>query len=115
MELVGELVAGPAGALPERIAALDHEPVDHAVEHDAVVEGAFCFLPGGGVGPLLRSFREANEVLDRAGGLLVKQADGESSLGGIEMGISAWLHGDSSHGRENRRAGSMIAVPDSRS
>jgi hypothetical protein len=27
----------------------------------------------------------------------VKQADGESSLGRIEMGISAWLHGDSSH------------------
>ena len=32
VELVGELVAGAAGALPERIAALDHEAVDHAVE-----------------------------------------------------------------------------------
>src|SRR5919109_545354 len=37
VEFVGELVAGATVSLPERIAALDHEAVDHAMEHDAVV------------------------------------------------------------------------------
>ena len=42
MELVLELIARAAGALPERIAALDHEAVDDAVEDDAVVERRCC-------------------------------------------------------------------------
>ncbi len=38
VELVAELVAGATGAGARRVAALDHEAVDDAVEHDAVVK-----------------------------------------------------------------------------
>ena len=38
VELVLELVAGAAGAVPARAAALDHEVGDHAVEDEPVVE-----------------------------------------------------------------------------
>src|SRR3954447_4540972 len=37
VELVAELVAGATEALPERVAALDHEAVDDAVEYRPVV------------------------------------------------------------------------------
>ena len=46
VELVGELVAGAADALSQRIAALDHEAVDHAVEDDAVVVRRPSSSPG---------------------------------------------------------------------
>src|SRR3954453_4105557 len=48
VELVLELVAGAAVALPERVTALDHEAVDDPVEDRAVVE------PIGGLLPRLR-------------------------------------------------------------
>src|SRR5690606_22174565 len=38
VDLVVKLVAGATGALPERVAALDHEVVDDAVEDHAVVQ-----------------------------------------------------------------------------
>ena len=41
VELVCELVAGPAGAVAARIAALDHEVGDDAVKGQAVVVAAF--------------------------------------------------------------------------
>jgi hypothetical protein len=43
MELVGELVAGSTVALAQWIAALNHEPVDHAMEDDAVVVRLLLF------------------------------------------------------------------------
>src|SRR5215213_6419608 len=93
VEFVGELVAGPAGALPERVAALDHEALNHAVEDDAVVERRLLLLARRRMRPLFRALREADEVLDRAWGLFLEQPNGEASFGGIEMRVSPWLHG----------------------
>src|SRR5262245_24342943 len=61
VELVRERVTGTAGALPERIAALDHEAVDDAVEDRAVEVG--CLHPASRprIGPFLRSIGEAGE------------------------------------------------------
>ena len=56
LKLVGEVVSGSADALTERVAALDHEAVDHAVEDGAVVIRLLCaFLVRPRIGPLLRS------------------------------------------------------------
>src|SRR5205085_3219924 len=62
-ELVGDRIAGTARALPERIAALDHEVRDHAVEHRPVVEPLLRLLAGPGIGPLLLPLRQVDEVL----------------------------------------------------
>src|SRR4030095_5817610 len=62
MELVGELVAGSADTLPERVAALDHETVDHAMKDDAVVVRLLDLLVSARVGPLLRPLGQADEV-----------------------------------------------------
>ena len=85
MELVGEVVARPAGALAEPIAALDHEAVDHAVEDDAVVERRLPPLAGRRVAPLLGALGEADEVGDRVGGFLVEQADVEVAFRRLEF------------------------------
>ena len=45
-ELAGVLVAGAAGAAPERVAALGHEAGDHAVEDDVVVEAELRQVDG---------------------------------------------------------------------
>jgi hypothetical protein len=92
VELVREFVAGPAGALPQWIAPLNHEAVDHAVEDDAVVERGLLLLARRGIRPLPSAFGEADEILDGARRFVREQADGEPSLAGIEMGIGAWLH-----------------------
>jgi hypothetical protein len=60
VDLVLELVAGPAGACTGRIAALDHEAGDDAVEDDAVVEA----VPG-----------ELDEVRDGLGSVLLEELE----------------------------------------
>ena len=65
VELVGELVAGAAGAGAGRVAALDHEIGDHAVEGGAVVER----LAG------LGAFGQADEVLHGVGRLVGEELD----------------------------------------
>jgi hypothetical protein len=63
--LVRELVTGAAGAVAAGAACLDHEVVDDAVEHEAVVE-AFA-------GELL-------EVLDRPRRVVVEEHDPDGSF-----------------------------------
>ena len=75
MELVGEFVARPADALAERIAALDHEAVDDAVEDDAVVVGLRDLLVRARVGPLLGALGESDEIRDRVRRLLIEEAN----------------------------------------
>src|SRR5690606_37237991 len=85
VELVGEAVAGSADALAQWITALDHEAVDHAVEDEAVIEGrAGATLSRGRVDPFLRALRQADEVGDRPGRLLVEEPDRERALAGLE-------------------------------
>ena len=71
--LVLELVAGAAGAVPARAAALDHEVGDDTVERDAVVEALTC---------------ELREVLDRLGGVVVEELDRDGALCSVDRGVS---------------------------
>src|SRR5688572_11264366 len=65
MKLIVELVARAAAALTERVAALDHETLDHAMKNDAVVvRRAGVFLAGLRMRPGLRPLRQAHEVGD---------------------------------------------------
>jgi hypothetical protein len=73
VELVVEGVAGPAATRLVGVAALDHEPLDHAVEGHVVVEGLRDRLAV--VLPLLVAGREPDEVLDRARRTLVVEFD----------------------------------------
>ena len=82
MELVGELVAGTAAARAFRVAALDHEIRDHAMENGAVVER----LSGlGAVG-------QSDEVLDRLGRLVGEKLDLEVAFRGVECGVNLVCH-----------------------
>ena len=85
MELVGEIVARSAGALAERIASLNHEPVDHSVEDDAVVEGSLLPLARGRIAPFLGPLGQPGEIGHRVGGLLVEQADLEVAFRRLEL------------------------------
>src|SRR6185369_12369350 len=73
------LVAG------ERVAALDHEVGDDAVEAQAVVERLLVLLAGLGVGPLLRARRQADEVRDGVGGVVLVQLDDDGALVGLDI------------------------------
>src|SRR6478735_2532537 len=86
MELVGELVARAAESLAERIATLNHEAVDDAVEDDAVVEGRGFLLAVARVRPLPGPLGEADEVGDGVGHFLIEQTDREAAFGGVEAG-----------------------------
>ena len=86
------IVAGPARALPERIAALDHEAVDDAVKDDAVVERRLLALAGRRVGPFLGALRQPDEIGDGLRRFLVEQPDGELAFGRIEFRVGSWLH-----------------------
>src|SRR5262249_30781574 len=93
MEFVGELVAGPAGALAEAVAALNHEAVDDAVKDHAVVERRLLALAADRVAPFLRAFGETDEILYSVGRFLVEEADLEIAFGCLEIRVSG--HGSS--------------------
>ena len=89
-DLVVEVVAGAAGAIAQRAAALDHEVLDDAVEGQAVVERLMGRLAGEWVRPFLLAGRQTEEVLHGHGRLIVEQVDGDVTFGGA--------HDDGSHG-----------------
>src|SRR5688572_14863772 len=94
MELVSKGVSRPADALAQGVAALDHEVFDHAVEHAAVVVRFLDLLARPRIGPLFRTFREADEVLNRSRSLLIVEADGEVPLARHELRVNSrqrWL------------------------
>jgi hypothetical protein len=84
VNLVTELVAGTAGAVSERVTALDHEIGDHPVEDGAVVERAAGLLPSGRIRPLPRSLCEIHEITDRLGCLIRKKPDDDAASGGLQ-------------------------------
>src|SRR5262249_34987454 len=87
MKFIGELVAGPAGALPEWIATLNHEPVDHAMEDRAVVVRRGALLARARIGPLRGAFGESSEVRDRLRREIVEQLDAEVAFTRREMRV----------------------------
>ena len=92
VELVGEVVARAAGAAAQRVAALDHEVVDHPVEDGAVVERPVVFCPGARVGPLLGAGGQLDEVGDRLGGVVAEQVDLDVAGRGVQGGRLGCRH-----------------------
>jgi hypothetical protein len=104
MELVGEVVAGTADPLPERVAALDHETVDHPVEDGAVVVRLSDLVIGPRVGPLLGPFRQAGKIRHGIRRFLVVQADREMAFRGDKLRVD-W------HSREHTTVARRRAAP----
>lgn len=84
VKLVFELVSRAADADAERVAALDHEAADNAVEDHIVVERTFAFGSGLRVGPFAGAICEAGEVRHRLGGVIAEQVDLDIALVGVE-------------------------------
>ena len=106
VELVLEPVAGAARTLPERVAALDHEVRDDAVEHRPVVVGdALLGLAGARVDPLLGAGGEADEVLHGLRGALLLEADDDVALGRDEARVELPAAGDLDLGEGGVRHG----------
>ena len=85
VELIFEHVAGVANAGAERVATLDHEAGDDAVEDGAVIEPfAVDFFEGEWVRPVLGGSGEADEVGDGDGSLLIVELAGEAAHGGVK-------------------------------
>ena len=93
MELVAELVAGPAGALAEAVAALNHEAVDDAVEDDAVVVRVLLLLAGrrDRFHSLVPSARPT-KLATVFGASLSNSRIGERALGGVELRVGSGFH-----------------------
>ena len=82
VELIGKPVPGAATPRAFRIAALDHEIRNHAMKNGAVIERL----------PRLGSFRQTDEVLDRARRLDSEKLDLEPAFRGIECGVDVVGH-----------------------
>src|SRR5262249_44616261 len=93
VELIGELVPGATGAVPERVPALDHEVGDDPVEDGPVVELPGRGAPGPWVRPLPAPLREVDEVAHRLGGVIGKKADQDGALVGEQRGSKPCGHG----------------------
>jgi hypothetical protein len=84
VDLVVEVVARAPDALTERVAALDHEVRDDAVEDDVLVERAFARLAGRRVRPGLRAVGETREVLHRARCVVSEEVDDDVAVVGVD-------------------------------
>ena len=73
MELVLEVVAGPAGTNPERVTALDYEALDDAMKDDAGVVRRLVLLVRLRMLPLFRALDQTDEVGDGLGGFAVEE------------------------------------------
>src|SRR5215218_7015577 len=114
VDLVLELVAGAAPAVPERVAALDHEVGDDPVEDRALVQGPLLLGAGGRVAPRLGAGGQADEVLDRLGCGVGEQADPDGALGGLQgrVGVGhASLLAVEAGPRVTASAGSAATLP----
>ncbi len=79
---VGEAVAGASHAGAFRIAPLDHELGDDAVEDSSVVELVALLT---GAAPFLCAFGEADEVGDGFGGVLLEEFADDCALIGLKV------------------------------
>src|SRR6478735_3719810 len=117
VDLVVVLVARAARTAAQRVAALDHEPADDAVE-DQPVEERRGVRAAGVVAVLPLTRRESHEAVDRLGRLVREERDDDVAL----VGVEGCLHGghpftQSTRGfwgmRRGRRAGSggLVSCP----
>src|SRR5258705_3601105 len=89
MKLVRKGIAGSANPLAERIAALDHESGDDAMEDRPVVIRLLHLLVRAWIAPLPGAFGKPDKILDRVRGLLIEETNGEVALRGDEARVSS--------------------------
>src|SRR5690625_386129 len=88
VEFVFELVAGAANATAQRVAALDHEVGNDAVENGVVVErDTGFFLAGGRVGPVFGPGGQAHEVFNGLGCVVAEEFDNDVTAVGFDNGF----------------------------
>src|SRR5918999_6298189 len=84
MELVLEAITRAAGAVTERITALNHEPRDHAVKNSSVIQRPLYFLSGFGIHPLFRAACKSDKVSHGLGRLVFEELDDDIAHAGLE-------------------------------
>jgi hypothetical protein len=91
VNLITKLIAGAAVTHPQRVATLNHEIWNDAVEYDIRVEGRRKFLPRVRMSPLFRPGCEANKVLDGDGSVIPKKVHPNLSVvcvDGCNVGVN---------------------------
>src|SRR5579871_5896782 len=107
---VFELIARAAHACSLRIAALDHEIWNDAVEDGAVVKPVTRFFARRGMRPLALAFRKFHKIGHRLWCLFFKQPAHDVSFRGLKGGIKSGLTGhECPFGRLGLVVGSIIA------
>ena len=91
VDLVLELVAGASGSATQRVASLDHEAVDHAVEDRAVIERLSGLLSRSGVGPLALARRQLDEVRDCFGCVVGIQLHDDVAVIGVKCCFHVYI------------------------
>src|SRR5262245_44048570 len=91
LRFVLELISGSPIASTRRIAALNHEIGNNAMENRVVVEAIRALLASVGMRPLALPFRELNEILHRFGRVALEKHARKGSFRGVKYGISARL------------------------
>ena len=87
--LILEAIAGAAHACARRVAALNHEVGNDAMEDGAVEELVGRLGARAGMGPFLLAFRQFDEVLHGDGCVRFEEADDDLAFSGIERGVCA--------------------------
>src|SRR5271157_1406874 len=87
--LVLEAVTGSAHAGARRVATLNHEVGNDAMEDGAIEELVGGLLVGRGMGPLLGALGQLDKVLDGDGRVGLEEADGDLAFGGREDGVGS--------------------------
>src|SRR5882724_1620660 len=89
--LVLELVTGAAHAGAGRIATLDHEVGDHAMEDGSVVQPVFALVARHRMSPLALALGKFGEVSDCLGRFFIEEAADDLPLAGIKRCVQSWL------------------------
>ena len=88
-DFIGKGVARAAGAVAQRVAALNHEILDDPVKLQAVIEPCASWLAC--AAQVQGAFGQADKVDDRQRRLLIKKIEEDFSLIGGDFGIQAIL------------------------
>src|SRR6202030_138482 len=90
---VFELVAGAAHARALRVAALDHEVGDDAMENCSIIKAVFGFLARRGMRPLALTFGEFHKVGYGFGRVFFEEAADDIAFAGFKRGVESGLAG----------------------
>src|SRR5258708_1590456 len=87
MKFIRESIAWTAPPISSGASALNHEIGNHAVKRQAIVEVLLVLLPAHFIGELFGSFRQAYEIGNGLGGLLLQQTNDNITLRSLEYRV----------------------------